>query len=538
MPELIQDYASEQAERRPGAVAVVGPGGSLTYGALESMSNRIARRLRDEGCAPGDRVGLLMPKTPLAIAAILGIYKAGAIYVPLDPYGPPARLARIVARSGARCLLAARPAGALLDEIIAGAGSGPLPAVGWMDEIEEGMASRDARLTLESVLAAPDDPPRDRRRAQDPAHILFTSGSTGEPKGVVITHRNVIRFIEWAVPHFGIDATDRLSGHPPLQFDLSVFDIVGAFAAGAQLHLVPPEMNLQPQKLAEFIRLRDLTQWFSVPSVLSYMSTFDVVRSGDFPSLRRLLWCGEVFPTPALIHWMTRLPHVRFTNLYGPTEATIASSHYTLPRCPEDPHAPIPIGTACEGEELLILDGRLEPVPPGGTGDLYIGGVGLSPGYWNDPEKTREAFPADPRAAGTPARIYRTGDRATLGRDGLVTFVGRTDAQIKSRGYRIELGEVEAGVSALDEVRECAVVAIETRGFEGSLICCAYVSASDDGVSPVVLRKKLGRLVPGPMMPARWMPVGRLPRNGNGKIDRRRIREEFEAHETVAARQL
>ena len=156
-------------------------------------------------------------------------------------------------------------------------------------------------------------------KRHDPAHILFTSGSTGTPKGVVISHANVIHFVEWAVRYFGMAPSDRNSGHPPLPFDLSVFDIFGTFAAGAQLFPVPGKLNVEPHKLADFIRDNNLTQWFSVPSLLHYMAKFDVVRPNDFPALKRVLWCGEVFPTSSLIYWMKRLPHVQFTNLYGPT---------------------------------------------------------------------------------------------------------------------------------------------------------------------------------------------------------------------------
>jgi amino acid adenylation domain-containing protein len=536
MPERLQDWVTHQADRRPEAAAVVGEGVILTYGLLEEQSNRLARILGEAGCARGDRVCLLMPKSPHAIAALLGIYKAGCIYVPLDPSSPPARLARILASCESRWILAGGTVAPLLEQLLAEKIGVP-PSIGWIGAGTCRGETVTPRFTERDVARYPGAPvPGPHQTARDPAHILFTSGSTGTPKGVVITHANVIPFIEWAVRCFGLDASDRLSGHPPLHFDLSFLDIFGTFAAGAQLHLVPPQINLLPNKLAEFMRASELTQWFSVPSVLNYMAKFDVVRFGDFPTLKRLLWCGEVFPTPSLIHWMKRLPHARFTNLYGPTEATIASSYYTVPACPESERTAIPLGTACDGEELMVLDQALQPVPEGGVGELCIRGVGLSPGYWRDEEKTRAAFPSHPRIDGPSDRIYRTGDLARRGEDGSIYFVGRADSQVKSRGYRIELGEIEAGLGAVDSVRECAVVAIPTDGFEGTILCCAYAPTPGVGVTPVALRQALGRVLPSHMLPARWMALERLPRNANGKIDRASVREAFERDEARTAR--
>jgi amino acid adenylation domain-containing protein len=347
------------------------------------------------------------------------------------------------------------------------------------------------------------------------------------PKGVVITHANVIHFVEWGLRHFGIDCSDRLSGHTPLHFDLSAFDVFGTFAAGAELHMLPHETALSPLKLAEFIRASELTQWFSVPSVLNYMAKFDVVRRGDFPSLRRVLWCGEVLPPSALCYWMRRVPHARFTNLYGPTETTIASSFYDVPACPEDEKTPIPIGKACDGEELLVLNQDLKPLPPGEIGDLYIAGVGLSLGYWRDEEKTAAAFLRIPRGGALNDRIYRTGDLARLGENGLVYFIGRSDTQIKSRGYRIELGEIEAALSSLVSLQESAIIAIDRGGFEGWLICCAYVLEPSSHSTPSSLRKELEIHVPNYMIPARWMSFPTLPKNVNGKIDRPKLKELF-----------
>jgi amino acid adenylation domain-containing protein len=404
-------------------------------------------------------------------------------------------------------------------------------SIGWLEKGRKAGHNFSSQFSLDDLGAFPETPPDYRNNDTDPAYILFTSGSTGVPKGVVITHSNVTHFIHWANKYFDIGPSDRLSGHIPLYFDLSVFDIFGTLAAGAQLHLVGPELNLLPNKLADFIRGSELTQWFSVPSILTYMAKFDVVRPNDFPTLRRLLWCGEVFPTPALVYWMKRLPDVTFTNLYGPTETTIASSYYTVPGCPDDEKAAIPIGTACDGEELLVLDEELKHVRQGEVGDLYIRGVGLSPGYWRDAEKTKAVFLPNPHSSDPADRIYKTGDLAKFGPDSLVYFLGRADSQIKSRGYRIELGEIETALNAMGSLRECAVVAINTDRFEGAIICCAYVGAGDSDVSPASLRKELSKVLPAYMLPNKWKAYEILPKNANGKIDRRLIREQFEESE-------
>ncbi|MGH9499152.1 MAG: amino acid adenylation domain-containing protein [Terriglobales bacterium] len=530
MTQLLQNWITEQAQRHPDAVAVVMQDQSLTYGELEESTNRLARLLQAAGCQRGDRVCFAIPKSPAAIIAIAGILKADCIHVPIDTTSPAPRVSKIIRSSDPRYILGVESSSGLLEELFLQAELRDSVRVGWMEASPYEHRNFSPSFRWTDVGGYSPEPLESKQGSHDPAHILFTSGSTGEPKGVVITHANVIHFVEWAVRYFGIDASDRVSCHPPLHFDLSVFDIFGAFAAGAQLHLVPPKLALLPNKLAEFIHNSELTQWFSVPSVLNYMAKFDVVKTNDFPALRRLLWCGEVFPTPALVYWMKRLPHVSFTNLYGPTETTIASSYYTVESCPSDGAQPIPIGTACEGEELLVLDDDLRPAPAGELGNLYIRGVGLSPGYWRNPAATETAFIPYEKTD----RIYRTGDLARTGSDGLVYFAGRADTQIKSRGYRIELGEIEVALHDLPELKECAVVALPTDGFETSLICCAYVGR-DESVTPPSIRGQLSRVLPSYMVPSHWMVLPQLPKNGNGKIDRRKVQELF-AIEVQASR--
>ena len=534
MRDLLHAEITAQAALRPDALAIVTAEEQLTYAELEESSNRLARLLRAAGVARGERVCLLMPKGASVVVALLGVLKADAIWVPLDPSSPASRLRKVLSSCESRWILAADTGVGALDELFADENFAIGHSIGWLSSAStEGRAFRPA-FTLADLAGYSSAPMHCATGPDDPAHILFTSGSTGVPKGVIITHRNVLAFVRWARRFFCTAPGDRLSWHPPLHFDLATFDIFGTLGAGATLYPVPPELSLLPHRLAQFIRDAELTQWFSVPSVLNYMAKFDAVRLDDFPSVQRVLWCGEVLPTPTLMYWMQRLPHASFTNLYGPTEATIASSYFTVPACPDGERADIPIGRPCPGEDLLVLDEHLRTLPAGEIGDLYIRGVGLSPGYWRDEEKTRAAFLPNPYG---PAgdRIYRTGDLARLGADGFVYYVGRADTQIKSRGYRIELGEIEAALHSLGLLRECAVVGVPSAGFEGTAICCTYVLDGVEGVTPALLRERLTKLVPNYMLPGRWLQLEVLPKNANGKIDRPALRAMFDKQEVRTA---
>jgi amino acid adenylation domain-containing protein len=519
---LLQEYAAAAAAADPEATAIVLGGTQVSYRNLVAESRRIARLLGDVGVGTGDRVALMMPKSPQAIVGMHGVLEAGAAYVPIDLASPAPRTAMVISSSQPSAVLAAEPAAGLVDALDAEGSLGGVPVISLDPDWRGGTRRADHGPDDWSRL---DDGPLDSQARPDSlAHILFTSGSTGVPKGVQITHGMVTAYIEWAVEHFGTSRGERISGHPPLHFDLSTFDIYATLKAGAELHLVPSSANLTPGGLAEFIRSSELTQWFSVPSTLAFMVRSDVIEQDDFPSLRRVLFCGEAMPTPVLAEWMRRVPHASYTNLYGPTEATIASSYYDVPGVPEDESESLPIGLPCAGEDLLVLDEERRPLPAGETGEIYISGVGLSPGYWRDEEKTDAAFVEDPESG---ERIYATGDLGWKQEDGVFRYVGRADSQIKHRGYRIELGEIERALDATGELQESAVVAVETEGFEGTTICCAYVARGDE-VTPVTLRSALTGALPAYMLPTSWRSFDSLPKNQNGKIDRRALREAFE----------
>ena len=524
MARSLQEYVTRQAERRPQATALVDGDLRVTYEALEMRANRLARLLR-ERVRRGDRVGLLLPKSPAAITGMLASLKLGAIYVPLDPESPAARLEKILRAAECRILLAATSALPLLRQLLPRLDQALRPDLLWMDEAPADAGDLEARFREADAAALSAEPVPDGGTGDDPAHLLFTSGSTGTPKGVIVAQRNVIGFVRWANAYFGVAEDDRVSCHSPLAFDLSTWDLFGGFAAGAEVHLVPPQLNLFPGRLVNFIRTRHLTQWFSVPSLLAYLARFDAVQPGDFPELKRIIWCGEVFATPALRYWMERVPHASFTNLYGPTETTIASSYFTVAAPPVDSSAAVPIGRACEGETLHILGPDLAELPPGEVGEIGIGGAGVTLGYWRDPERTDAAFVTLPSQPG--GRIYRTGDLGLRDPEGQVHFLGRKDSQIKSRGHRIELGEIEAALLSMPEIGEGAVVAVQAESFGSHAICCAYAAKAGVELPLAAARERLATLVPRYMMPARWRAMDRLPSNANGKVDRIALRDMF-----------
>ena len=527
MTRLLQHSISEQANLRPEANALVLGEERVSYGELEERANKLANLLRAHGSHRGDRIGILMAKRPDALVAIVAALKADCVYVPYDPASPAPRLAKIIGASRPRWILTDPGSVELLDACLTAIDGGDSPLVMSFAREPVSGARFESRLTRDDWDAAPATLPPTENRESDPAYVLFTSGSTGTPKGVVITHHNVIAYSDWFIEHCRVQPGDRHSLHPPLHFDLSTGDIYGALCAGAELHFVPPEANLLPQHLAELIRTSELTQWISVPSIMNYMAKFEVIQRDDFPALRRVLWCGEVLPTATLIHWMERLPHVRFTNMYGPTEATCASTYFDIDSCPTDPTEPIPIGTACTGEEVFVLDNEMNPVAVGEIGELYIGGVGVGAGYWEDDERTAAAFVPDPFAGRDAARLYRTGDLGRKDEQGLLHYVGRADTQIKSRGYRVELGEIEAALTALEGLHESAVVAVPTGGFEGHAICCAYAVADGAALTHATIRSRLAEMIPSYMLPSHWHRMDHLPKNANGKVDRRSLKEHF-----------
>jgi amino acid adenylation domain-containing protein len=520
---FVDDYLAASAERRPDGVAVVDGDRRVTYAELEATANRLAGLLREHGVARGDRVGLFLDKSLESIEAIYGILRAGATYVPLDPAAPPQRLAGIAANADLRLLFTGREKAELWSELLAhGAPVETLVALNVLDHDVS-----DPGITLLTRAALEAHPPEtvavEGREPSDLAYILYTSGSTGVPKGVMLSHANATSFVDWAAEEFEATEADVLSSHAPLHFDLSVLDLYVASKTGAALALVPGQLSLFPSELARWIRDTGITIWYSVPSILTLLVLRGKLQETQLPQLRTILFAGEVFPTKYLHALMQLLPHVRFANLFGPTETNVCT-WYEVPRWEGEPPLSIPIGIpACGDETFAVLeDGSIAPA--GEVGELYVRGPSVMQGYWGDAERTAATLLPDwrgdglDRAAGYPT--YRTGDLVRLDENGDWIFLGRRDNQIKSRGYRIELGDIEAALGLHPSVVECAVIPIPDEVVTNRIK--AYVVVRDD-VSQDDLVAFVCERLPRYMAPELFEFRDELPRSSTGKVDRRAL---------------
>ncbi|MYS80784.1 amino acid adenylation domain-containing protein [Embleya scabrispora] len=505
MTDLLHQLLRESAARTPHATAVIDDAGVTTYAELDQRANQVAHLLRSRGVRPGDRVGLHLPRTADALVGVYGVLAAGAAYVPLPLGVPASRLRTIVIDAGIRIILAAHDDTTQVRADLGGPDS-PLTDV---------VAPRAA-----AELSG--EPPQIPVEPDDLAYVLYTSGSTGVPKGVMISHRNAMSFVDWAAREFCVTGEDRLANHAPLHFDLSVFDVFAAAWAGAAVVPVPPQAAAFPAVLADFVRTQQITVWYSVPSALNLLVSRSGLRAGDLPALRLVLFAGEVYPLPQLRSALETLPDACFYNLYGPTETNVCT-YYRVPRPFPADSAALPIGIPLPGIDLCAEtdDGRLAGV--GETGELCVRGTTVMRGYLGDPARTAQALRPVVDGPGIPT--YHTGDLVTRDSDGHWHFLGRRDSQIKTRGYRVELGEVERALALHPAVVECAVVAVPDEEF-GHLIA-AFVVLREE-VATARLTAHCRTVLPSYMVPWRMRAVTALPRTTTDKIDYRLLKADAE----------
>ena len=515
MPALLSDIVDASAGRHPDRPAFRCGGSELTYAALADRTDRLAATLIGNGVRPGDRVGIRLRKSVETAVAVYGVMKAGAAFVPLDPALPPARLASILCDAGVRHLVthdplrqtlsAALDAGAEVDVVIGL--SRPLEGV-------------STTVSWDEVTRAPSGP-RPDRTPDDMAYFMYTSGSTGPPKGIVHTHRSGMAYARHAASVYGLRPEDRLSGFAPLHFDMSTFDYFSGPLAGAATVVIPEGYMLMPASLSALIEAERLTVWYSVPHALVSLLLRGVLDERDLTSIRWVLYGGEPFPVGHLRALMERWPHARFSNVYGPAEVNQCTYHH-LPGPPASGET-IPIGHVWEIAEGLVLDGDAV-LSDGTVGELAIHAPTMMRGYWNRPDLDALAFYRR-SSGGETHTFYRTGDLVRRDPDGTHWFIGRRDRQIKTRGYRVELDEVEAALLTHPGVAEAAVYAVPEA--DGShAIHAAVVLRADSDATVEDLLTTAGDQVPRYALPVQTTLALDLPRTTSGKADRRALQQQ------------
>jgi len=481
---------ARQAEREPERTAAVHDGQSWRYDKLLNRAGSLAARLRAVGVGAGDRVGVYMTRSLDMLAALLGVWRAGAAYVPLDPGFPPERLSWMIADSEAKALI--------VDGGDAPDLSGP-PAI-------------QANSGQESPAAIPGD----ASLPEGPAYTIYTSGSTGKPKGVTIPHRNVVNFLQAMAREPGLEASDRLLAVTTISFDIAGLELFLPLILGAQVVLASREDALDPGRLGELLTRHEITAMQATPA------TWRLLLNGGWegdPSRRLKILCGGEALSPDLAAQLLARGGSLW-NLYGPTETTIWSTTRRIERAGVG-GAWESVGRPIDNTRVYVVDPFLAPAPIGAAGALLIGGAGLSPGYHRRPDLTAERFIPDPFAAAPGARLYHTGDLARWLPNDQLAFLGRGDHQVKIRGFRIELGEIETALNSLAEAAEAAVIA--RPGPDGEPMLAAYLTSAQK-TTPAALRERLRRSLPEYMIPTAWAILDALPLTPNGKVDRGALR--------------
>ncbi|MDA3664239.1 amino acid adenylation domain-containing protein [Mycobacterium xenopi] len=493
-PVSIPEAFAVQVDRHPQAVALTYGGASLTYRELDEAANRLAHLLAARGVGPGQRVALLFSRSAEAIVAILAVLKTGAAYVPIDPAHPPARVAF------------------LLDD------AAPIAAI-TTAELADRLDGHDLLVVDvdDPAVAAQPRTALPVPAADDLAYLIYTSGTTGVPKGVAITHRNVIQLLESVDGELA--SRQVWSQWHSYAFDVSVWEIFGTLLRGGRLVVVPDAVVRAPAEFHALLVGEQVSVLSQTPSAFYALQSADALspERGRQLKLRAVVFAGEALEPPRLRTWLDHHPgSPRLINMYGTTETTVHASFREISAADADSTAS-PIGVPLANLGFFVLDGWLRPVPAGVVGELYIAGAGLGCGYWRRSGLTASRFVACP-FGGPGQRMYRSGDLVRWGADGQLTYLGRADEQVKIRGYRIELGEIQAAIAGLAGVQQAVVIAREDRPGDKRLV--AYVTGV---VDPAAIRDQLAQRLPAYMVPVAVVALEALPLTVNGKLDKRAL---------------
>jgi D-alanine--poly(phosphoribitol) ligase subunit 1 len=485
----------------------------ITYKELDQLSNKIAHYLSNKGLKQGDVIAILNNKTIISYAIMLASLKMGIIYTNLDPKSPIERLKRMLSICNPLCLFyTAKENDSVVKET-------------YRDNIERIDYSSDQ---FEKCLEGLHDKMVETNStvtSVNPAYIMFTSGSTGFPKGVVISHGNVMNFINWARVTYKVKTNDSFTNLNPMHFDNSVFDFYASLFNGATLLPIKEDLTKNPRKLIDALNSLKPTIWFSVPSMLVYMLNMRALKPDDLPTLRIVTFGGEGFPKNKLRElWNRWGQHVRFVNVYGPTECTCICSSYDVSE--DDMHNDelLPLGPMAPNFSAVVVDEYNNPVQDGSIGELCIGGPNVGIGYYNNLSKTQEVFINNPTIITHSEKVYKSGDLVCFDSGlNVFHFRGRKDNQIKRMGYRIELEEIENALNAIEFVQESAVIYVDTPNYQSKIIACLKSTENDIGR----INSEISRNLPNYMMPDMIEFYKELPKNQNGKIDRLSLKSNY-----------
>lgn len=496
--ECVHWLVEEQARRTPDAPAVRFEGRTVSYGELDRQADRLAKRLVALDVAAEEPVALCLERSVEMLVAVLGILKAGCAYLPLDPHYPKERLAFMLDDAGARVLVTSRH-----------------------------LTQRLPFLPKQAVFLDPetadDEDGRPLARRGDPsrlAYLLYTSGSTGRPKGVAMPHGPLCNLLRWQLEHSDAGPGARTLQFTTLSFDVSFQEIFATLAAGGTLVLLSEALKTDPEGMLRLVRDERVERIF-VPFVILKLIAEAVEGNDELAPahLKEIITAGEQLKvTPAVVNLMRRLDGCRLVNQYGPTEAHVVTAHHLIGSPDRWPYLP-PIGRPIANARIYLLDPRLQPVPPGVPGELFIGGACLARGYHRQEALTAERFIASPFAAGE--RLYRTGDLARFRADGAIEYLGRADQQVKVHGFRIEPAEIEKQLAAHPRVAEAVVVCDEDAA--GLKRLCAYYVPRQGSVEVAALKAHLQETLPTYMVPSVFVELPAIPLTPNGKVDRRAL---------------
>ena len=504
----------------PNSPALDAEGQTLTYRCLHARAASIAATLQRFDSTDGPRLtAVFAHRSVTAYAGILAALFQGHGYVPLNPTFPTDRSRTMLAVSRCASLIVDSSGASQLNELLRGIAHRITVLLPDHDDVSGFSAAWPQHLFLGAKdLTSADQWSPSEVAPDDIAYLLFTSGSSGTPKGVMVSHRNVISFVHAMVGRYGINESDRLSQLFEMTFDLSAFDMFVAWERGACVCCASTKQKLLP---GNFIREARLTVWFSVPSTGILLKKLRLLEPGMYPDLRISLFCGEAMPAELATAWAKAAPNSIVENLYGPTELTIACTLYrwderTSPAQCE--HGLVPIGESYPGMTALVVDESLHEVPPGNTGELIMSGPQVALGYWEDPGKTAAAFVIPP---GADTTFYRTGDKVRRPHDGApLIYLGRIDNQIKIRGHRVELGEIEAAIRDAAGVETAIALGwpLTDTGADGIV---GFMPPA--GMDTTAVIERIKQRLPGYMVPRDLHEIARFPLNSNGKVDRKAL---------------